>query len=87
MMTLDQIQKRAGSIATFTTGSADDLRDMAACVHELAKRQMEFAQVIHDAVPLAAPKLGCAISDWIEDQSGQLPLENTEACNAGTKTK
>jgi len=77
-MTLAQIQSRAASISMFSPGSAEDVRALAAAVGELAKRQAEFAQIVHDGVCVAAPALGVAISDWVEGQEE----ENTEVTNA-----
>lgn len=67
-MTLAQIKGGTTSIAMFSTGSPEDVRHLARCVADIAQHQLDFAQVVHDAVARDNPKLGLAITDWIETQ-------------------
>ena len=72
-MTLSKIHAVASSIAAFSTGSADDVRDLATCVAALAQRQMDFAQLVHDSAGLALPATGEKISNWMDEQGKKTP--------------
>lgn len=68
-MTLAQIKGGAASVATFSTGSPEDVRYLGECIAQLADRQLEFAQAVHDAVGRPLPAAGVKLSDWLDEQT------------------
>ena len=67
-MSIAKVRLVLGAFVAGQRGASTDVRELALCIDELARAQLEFAQLVHDGVCRAAPELGVKITDWIETE-------------------